>query len=177
MESIYIPHLLKRTGRTQTIEFEESIPDLETLTPVRGKLKVTHQGNYLEVKAKAETIVTLTCHRCLKQYNHRLKIAPAELIWLEETGDRAEANSGEIEVALEDLVDTLSPNGHFEPKDWIYEQLCLELPHKQLCDSKCPGIVLSEGDESTESAATLENSETSSDSRWASLAALKQQLP
>lgn len=176
MEIIYIPHLLKKTGRKQTIEFEESIPDLETLTPVRGKLQVTHQGNYLEVKAKAETIVTLTCHRCLKQYNHRLKIQPSELIWLDEASDRTDANSGEIEVALEDLVETLSPNGHFEPTEWIYEQLCLELPHKQLCDARCEGIVLSDGNESTESAESPEKSETLSDSRWASLAALKQQL-
>jgi uncharacterized protein len=173
METIYIPHLLKKSDRTQTIEFEESLPDLETLTPVRGRLKVTHQGNYLEVKAKAETIVTLTCHRCLKKYNHRLAVKPSELIWLEEAGDRVEANSGEIEVALDDLVETLPPNGYFEPRDWIYEQLCLELPHKQLCDAQCPGISLTD-DASTES---TESSETLSDSRWASLAALKRQLP
>jgi len=169
METIYIPHLLTKSERKEVIDFEEFIPDLETLTPVRGRLQVTHQGNYLEVKAKAETIVTLTCHRCLKQYNHRLALNSSELIWLEETGNQTDSSSAEIEVALEDLVENLSPSGYFSPRDWVYEQMCLELPHKQICDTECPGISLTD-DTNTES------TETVSDSRWASLEALKRQL-
>jgi uncharacterized protein len=169
METIYIPHLLTKSERKEVIDFAEFIPDLETLTPVRGRLQVTHQGNYLEVTAKAETIVTLTCHRCLKQYNHRLVLKTSELIWLEESVDRTDSSSVEIEVALEDLVENLSPTGSFSPGDWLYEQLCLEVPHKQLCDTQCPGILLTDNDEET--------SETASDSRWASLEALKRQLP
>ena len=171
METIYIPHLLTKTERKEVIDFEEFIPDLETLTPVRGRLQVAHQGNYLEVKAKAETIVTLTCHRCLKQYNHRLVLNSSELIWLEETANQIDSSSAEIEVPLEDLVENLSPGGYFSPGDWVYEQMCLELPHKQICDTECPGISL------TDDAANTESSETVSDSRWASLEALKRQLP
>ncbi|MBD1829126.1 YceD family protein [Microcoleus vaginatus GB1-A2] len=170
METIYIPHLLTKTERKEVIDFEEFIPDLETLTPVRGRLQVAHQGNYLEVKAKAETIVTLTCHRCLKQYNHRLALNSSELIWLEETANQTDSSSAEIEVALEDLVENLSPGGYFSPGDWVYEQMCLELPHKQLCDAQCPGININDAEET-------ESSEAASDSRWASLAALKRQLP
>ncbi|MEG5062132.1 YceD family protein [Microcoleus sp. B3-A4] len=170
METIYIPHLLTKSERKEVIDFEEFIPDLETLTPVRGRLQVTHQGNYLEVKAKAETIVTLTCHRCLKQYNHRLALNSSELIWLEETENQTDSSSAEIEVALEDLVENLSPGGYFSPGDWVYEQMCLELPHKQICDTECPGISLTDD-------ANTESSETVSDSRWASLEALKRQLP
>ncbi|MEG4146384.1 YceD family protein [Microcoleus sp. Pol12B5] len=170
METIYIPHLLTKSERKEVIDFEEFIPDLETLTPVRGRLQVTHQGNYLEVKAKAETIVTLTCHRCLKQYNHRLTLNSSELIWLEETANQTDSSSAEIEVALEDLVENLSPGGYFSPGDWVYEQMCLELPHKQICDTECPGISLTDD-------ANTESSETVSDSRWASLEALKRQLP
>ena len=170
METIYIPHLLTKTERKEVIDFEEFIPDLETLTPVRGRLQVAHQGNYLEVKAKAETIVTLTCHRCLKQYNHRLALNSSELIWLEETANQTDSSSAEIEVALEDLVENLSPGGYFSPGDWVYEQMCLELPHKQICDTECPGISLTDD-------ANTESSETVSDSRWASLEALKRQLP
>ncbi|MEG4456379.1 YceD family protein [Microcoleus sp. N9_A1] len=170
METIYIPHLLTKTERKEVIDFEEIIPDLETLTPVRGRLQVTHQGNFLEVKAKAETIVTLTCHRCLKQYNHRLRLQSSEIIWLAEKPNQHDASSGEFEVDLENLVENLSPTDSFSPSDWVYQQLCLELPHKQLCDTKCPGIDFNED-------AETESSETISDSRWASLAALKRQLP
>ena len=170
METIYIPHLLTKTDRKEVIDFEEFIPDLETLTPVRGRLQVTHQGNYLEVKATAETIVTLTCHRCLKQYNHRLALQSSELIWLEEKANQLDSSSGEFEVDFEDLVENLSPVGYFSPSDWVYEQMCLELPHKQICDTECPGISLTDD-------ANTESSETFSDSRWASLEALKRQLP
>ncbi len=170
METIYIPHLLTKTERKEVIDFEEIIPDLETLTPVRGRLQVTHQGNYLEVKAKAETIVTLSCHRCLKQYNHRLKLQSSEIIWLEEKVNQPDSSSGEFEVDLENLVENLSPVGYFSPSDWVYEQMCLELPHKQICDTECPGIDLNDAEKT-------ESSEAPSDSRWASLAALKRQLP
>jgi uncharacterized protein len=107
----------------------------------------------------------------LKQYNHRLKIKSSEIIWLEEKPSQPDASSGEFEVDLEDLVEKLSPTGSFSPSDWVYQQMCLELPHKQLCDTQCPGIDVNDDAEETESP------ETVSDSRWASLAALKQQLP
>jgi uncharacterized protein len=171
METIYIPRILSKSEQTEVIDFDEFIPDLASLTPVRGRLQVTHQGTYLEVKAKAETIVTLTCHRCLKQYNHRLVLNSSELIWLDKTADRLETNPIEMKVDFEDLAETLSPTGLFSPSDWLYEQLCLAEPHKQICDAKCVGIIVNNDDAKTES------SETISDSRWASLAALKQQLP
>lgn len=80
MDAIYIPHLLKVPQRSLEFQFEEFLLELETLTPVRGRLRVTHQTTYIEVTAQAETIVTLTCHRCLKQYNHRLKVDTSEMI-------------------------------------------------------------------------------------------------
>lgn len=171
METIYIPRLLSKSEQTEVIEFDEFIPNLASLTPVRGRLQVTHQGTYLEVKAKAETIITLTCHRCLKQYNHRLVLNSSELIWLDKDADRLDKNPIEMKVEFEDLVETLSPTGSFSPSDWLYEQLCLAEPHKQICDVKCVGIIVNNDDAKTES------SETISDSRWASLAALKRQLP
>ncbi|MDF0553853.1 YceD family protein [Kamptonema sp. UHCC 0994] len=167
MDAIYIPHLLKKTEQKEEIQFEELLPDLETLTPVRGYLRVTHQGTYLDVRAKAETIVTLTCDRCLKQYNHRLAVNTSEMIWLDEAANPIESKSGEIEVDLEDLVETLSPNGYFEAGDWLYQQICLEMPLRKLCDSKCRGIQLTDS----------EKSQPLSDARWASLEALKKQLP
>lgn len=167
MDAIYIPHLLKKTEQKEEIQFEEFLPDLETLMPVKGSLRVTHQGTYLDVRAKAETIVTLTCDRCLKQYNHRLVVNTSEMIWLDEAASLIDSKAGEVEVDLEDLVETLSPQGYFEAGEWVYQHICLEMPLRKLCDSNCEGIQL------TDSKA----SESSSDGRWASLAALKKQLP
>lgn len=159
MKAIYIPQLIQLPEQAEGIEVNEFLPDLETLTPVQGQIKVTHQGSYLEVSVQAETIITLTCDRCLQQYNHRLVTTTPELIWLEEPQPIA---SLELELAPEDLVEVLSPRGYFSLDDWLYEQLCLAIPLQQLCDLHCPGI-----------APGVDPAPTT-DYRWAPLAALKQ---
>lgn len=161
---IYIPGLTRAPQQTETIEFDQLIPDLETLTPVRGWLKVTHHGSYLEVAAQAETIMTLSCHRCLQQYNYRLAIAPSELIWLDDMA--AAPPIFDQDMNLDDLVETLPPTGTFDPQTWLYEQLCLELPQRQLCDPNCAGIEPIQDVELPQG----------TDRRWASLEALKHQL-
>lgn len=166
MEAIYIPQLIKAPEKTEAIQVQEFLSDLETLTPVRGAIKVKHCGNYLEVSAVAETIITLTCHRCLQQYNHRLVVDTSEIIWLDEAAEQTDTPLVERELALEDLVETLPPRGFFEPSQWLYEQLCLELPQRQLCDNKCLGIQTANNDAAT---ALI-------DKRWASLQSLKKEL-
>lgn len=164
MDAIHIPRLLKAPDQTEVIAIKEFLPELETLTPVAGQLSVTHCGNYLQVGATVETIVTLTCDRCLQQYNHRLASDSSELIWLQETPLAAEP-ALEVEVAFEDLVETLPPQGYFHPQDWIYQQLCLALPQRQLCDQNCTGII-----------PRVETTTPITDRRWAALEALKNTL-
>ncbi|MDY6806739.1 MAG: YceD family protein [Cyanobacteriota bacterium] len=165
MEEIYIPSIAQKPKATESIEFEEFISDLETLMPIKGSLRVTHKGNYLEVGGKAETILTLTCDRCLKQYNHRLVVDTSELIWLEERPKAEEFVSLDVEGDLEDLVEKMPRNGYFNGKDWIYQQLCLAIPPRQLCDRDCEGI---------KQAATAETGLI--DKRWAALESIKKQL-
>ncbi|MBO1346924.1 MAG: DUF177 domain-containing protein [Hormoscilla sp. GUM202] len=173
MEPIYIPNLVKAPDRTLSLDVRDRLPGLESLTAVTGRMQVRHQRNYLEVSATAETIITLTCDRCLQQYNHRLKVDTSELIWLDAAADKQDAD-GPVdraadgpknrEVGLEDLVEVLHPRGYFYPDGWLYEHLCLSMPHRQLCDRQCPGI--QPGPDARESQPLL-------DRRWASLAGLK----
>jgi uncharacterized protein len=169
MDAIFIPQLIQAPERTEEIQVQEFLPGLDTLTPVRGTLRVRHCGNYLEVKAKAETIVTCTCCRCLKQYNHRLLFDTNEIIWLDEAANEFDNLPLEREVAVEDLVESLLPQGYFYPSEWLYEQMCLEIPPRQICDENCAGI------EATTKSTVSENPLV--DKRWASLEALKKQLP
>ena len=165
MEAIYIPHLLKAPKRRAEIIVHNTIAKLNTLTPVKGTIAVRHGGNFLEVMSQAETITTLTCDRCLQHYNHRLAIDVSELIWLESELENSEDIPTEREVSLEDLSETLPPNGHFDPEEWLFEQLSLALPLRKICGENCPGA-----DE------TPQEDENTLDSRWSSLAALKDQL-
>ncbi len=165
MEAIYIPHLLKAPKRTAEIIVDDAISQLHTLTPVKGRITVRHGGNFLEVASGAETIVTLTCDRCLQHYNHRLEIDTSELIWLESELENEADIPSEREVSLEDLSETLPPNGHFDPQMWLFEQLSLALPLRKVCGENCPGA-----------AQTASKHENTIDNRWSSLAALKEQL-
>lgn len=167
MDALYIPQIAKAPAQTIELLVDDYVAGLETLTPVQGGVRVTHHGNYLEVTATADTIMTLTCDRCLQQYNYRLVIEPSELIWLQEPCDEEEEDL-EREIAYEDLVETLSPQGHFRPEEWLYEQLCLEIPQRKLCDARCPGIQV-KTDSSTPSTPGV-------DRRWASLEKFRNQL-
>lgn len=137
METIYIPQLLKAPEKCEVIEIEEFIPGLETLTPLRGIMKVRHGGNYLEILLQAEVIVTLTCDRCLRQYNHRLSLNTSEVIWLDKNSQVFDNIPSEREILVEELEETLPPNGYFEPANWLYEQLSLAMPLRQLCSQNC----------------------------------------
>ena len=166
MEAIYIPHLLKAPKHRVELKINDAIAGLETLTPVKGNLIIRHGGNFLEIIAQAEAIVTLTCDRCLQNYNHRLPVDTSELIWLESEIQSVEELPTEREVSVEDLSETLPPNGHFDPEKWLYEQFSLAMPLRQLCGVDCQGAFKT----STEREYHIE------DPRWSSLAALKEQL-
>ncbi|NDJ18661.1 YceD family protein [Myxacorys almedinensis] len=165
MKAIHIPRLTQAPERTETLEFKESIQGLDTLTPVQGKVRIIHQGNYLEVAAHAETIVTLSCHRCLQQFNYRLSVDPSEMIWLNEADDATEELPLDRDLTMDDLMESLPPDGYFDLQKWLYEQLCLGVPQHQLCSKSCAGI-----DVEDKNAQVV-------DRRWASLNALKGQLP
>lgn len=169
MDAIFIPQLTQAPERTEEIQVQEFLPGLDTLTPVRGVMKVRHCGNYLEVAAQAEAIITCTCSRCLQQYNYRLAIDTSEIIWLDEAANKVEDLPSEREVAVEDLLESLLPQGYFYPSEWLYEQMCLEIPQRQLCDASCGGIA--------NTSTTNNKSEPLVDKRWASLEALRKQLP
>ncbi|MBW4621598.1 MAG: DUF177 domain-containing protein [Cyanosarcina radialis HA8281-LM2] len=166
MEAIHIPRIAKAPEQKEVIQIHESILDLQTLTPVKGRMIVKHRGNYLEVLGKAETIVTLTCHRCLQQYNYRLAIDTSEIIWLDESAEGPDTGPLERETPLEDLMETLPPDGYFHPDEWLYEQLCLAMPLRQLCDRDCLGVI----------PAGMDAIESTVDRRWQALEALKKQL-
>ena len=167
MNPIYLPSLAHRAEPTETIEFKQFLPDLPTLTPVQASVTVTHHRNYLMVTGQADTIITLTCDRCLQQYNHRLSIQPSEMIWLTDAELDPDHLPLDEELQLDELVETVPETGYFDGQTWIYEQLCLALPQRQLCDPNCGGIEL---DPSQLPVPLV-------DRRWAGLEALRGKLP
>lgn len=136
MKNIFIPQLLKMPEQSYKFQLNDYISDLKTLTPIKGSFQVSHRHNFLELKLKADTIVTLTCDRCLQTFNHRLTVDTTEIILLQYPPDEASLPL-EREIVSEDLCETLPPNGELAVEQWIYEQLSLAMPLRNLCGNDC----------------------------------------
>jgi uncharacterized protein len=117
-----------------------------------------HHGTALEVSAGVETILTLSCARCLQQFNQVLRADVRELI--EFSGGQALVPDGLLVGAGEDLDDRLDPQGRFDPERWLFEQLSLQMPLVNRCGDNCPGPERWSSDPPT------------GDPRWAALKAL-----
>ena len=120
---------LRVLGAPRHWSVEGHLDQLPSLTPVRGELRAEHRGNVLMVEGKLSTIVTLSCDRCLGQFNHELTCTSTELIWLGQAPPTEDdlQNSEHISE-MEGLVEYLDPRGDFDPQQWVFEQLNLQLP-------------------------------------------------
>jgi len=165
MEKIFIPQIARAIDATESFEFKELIAGLETLTPVQGVITIRHLGSFLEVAAQAHTIMTLTCDRTLVQFNYRLAIDTSEMIWLAEPLPESDYPK-EREIETGDLVESLSPNGYFDPEAWLYEQLTLAIPYPKIAPD-APALDFVDQEPDSESVTV--------DKRWQILSSL--QLP
>ncbi|TYQ26816.1 DUF177 domain-containing protein [Pseudanabaena sp. UWO311] len=164
MEKLYIPQIARAVDATETFDFKEFIEGLETLTPVQGVISVRHVGSFLEVSSKASTIMTLTCDRTLVQFNYRLAINNSERICLAEPLPESEYPR-EREIEADDLVESISPSGYFDPKAWLYEQLILAIPYPKIAPD-APALEITDANSFDGSTATI-------DKRWEILNSLK----
>lgn len=161
LRPISLKDLLQAPNRTRESEFNQNIANFDSLTPVEGTVAIAHRGNFVEVSGQLSAIVTLDCYRCLNAYNHRLQADVEEIIWLEKPQPQV---GQEVEVGVDDLVETLDPDGEFDIEDWVYQQLCLSLPQKQICSTDCSGVEIDPGNQ------------PQTDRRWSALQQLKQQM-
>jgi uncharacterized protein len=160
--NIYLPHLASRKPPVLTVDIEENLASLPSLTPVRGQMTVSHRGSFLEIKGHVQTITSLTCHRCLGQYNHRLEADIDEIVWLQAVAKAVDEDS-------EELDEHLPEDGTLDVYDLAYQHLSLNLPFQNICAQDCAGILPSP----TDSEATNDPSDCL-DHRWEALKKLKQ---
>lgn len=163
---IFVPNLLQTPEKRITLTVDRYFEGLETLTPVRGTVRITHRTSYLDVEGQADAIASLTCDRCLCQYNQRLQVDLSEPIWLRNDAETESGNPDWLDQELDDedeIVESTSPQGHFDGEQWLYEQMCLAIPLQCRCRPDCEGIAIAPSEE------------PQIDSRWAALAKLKQE--
>lgn len=159
LKPVRLEELLQAPRQQMTLPFKQNLEGFESLTPVEGEVNLVHCGTFLEVSGHAQTIVTLTCHRCLQQFNHRFQVELEEVLWIEEPDPVEPAE--ELELLAEDLLERIPPRGAFDPADWLYQHLYLQLPDRLACRPDCTGIEIAPID-------------APPDPRWAALRILKQ---
>jgi uncharacterized protein len=120
----------------------QRLHELQSLEPVCGWLQVWHQGSQLRVRGEARTTIERPCDRCLQPVAVPLVAEAEEWIGLEEPGDTGEAP---VEIVLDGgnelPLDSLDPQGSFDPEHWLFEQLSLVQPLRCLCRDDCPGLL------------------------------------
>jgi uncharacterized protein len=151
---------LRLLGVAKRFQIHQPIQELSGSELVQGWVEVQHQGTELEVSGAGSTLVQLCCDRCLSSFSYRLNARCEELIAIR--GGSGASQDQNLDGSLEGAVESVDPEGEFDPRQWLYEQLSLELPLKRLCKSDCEGILPIQSSEQQKPTVKI-------DPRWASL--------
>ena len=120
-----------------TIDFTEQIqpdhrnyPELIPAGELSFHGQIENTGNYLQLTGKASLPLTLTCGRCLKQFE---KTVEAEIV---------ESYTNKPELAEQDLEDeiTLFAGDEIDIMPAILKAIFFELPMHVLCQEDCQGL-------------------------------------
>ncbi len=124
-----------------TLEFQEDTvlecdknTGVSALLPVNVHLNVRKLDDGIYLGGKIDSVLSLRCARCLKQFE--FKTAPA----VELTFKIKDHHARERELKPEDLDVRCISHGEIDVSEIVAEQLALELPIKPLCKEDCKGI-------------------------------------
>ncbi|MGF1576822.1 MAG: DUF177 domain-containing protein [Cyanophyceae cyanobacterium] len=140
LRPIRMDDLRRAPNQTIEVDFRQFIDQFDSLAPVEGRVQLTHGGTFLSVTGEVSTIITLACHRCLQQFNHRLYLEFDEILVIEEPVQ--DPLPVEMEIDSEDLAERIAPHGTLDVGDWVYQNLHLNLPIQMACRSDCAGVVV-----------------------------------
>lgn len=137
---ISIDELRSLPQQRVNLSFKESIADLDTVKPVLGDLTLFAQPSGIRLFGQVQTLLKLTCHRCLGPYFLNLSV-PLEECFLEErpVSDPSIHQPKERELTAADFVEYLPEDGILDITDIVYQAVTLAIPATSLCGEECPG--------------------------------------
>jgi len=123
------------TGLTAKFTLTETFEDIDFESdkikfkiPVKVNGEATNAGSMFTILGEAETILNLTCSRCLEEFEYPIKV-------------EFNASFSQPDSLGKDDDDVRIFNGdEIMLDDVIVEALLLELPLKYLCDVDCKGL-------------------------------------
>ncbi len=111
------------------------INNFDSITPIKGYVKINIQNNIINIIGNLKTKVSLTCDKCLNAFNLNLKSESNELIWIGDSFPSAENLNHGIDPEL--IIDCIGTYQNFILEKWILEQLSLQIPVVNYCDKRC----------------------------------------
>lgn len=158
------------------MNFRENIEDLGAVKPVLGDLTVSASATGMKISGTVQTLLKLTCHRCLRPFFLNINV-PLDEFFVENRTDReiAERFPKERELLASDFVEELSEDGILDITDLVYQAVTLATPVSCLCGDDCPGPAFPEGTAESGSLAASKDAKHHKDRidpRWKNLKTL-----
>ncbi len=156
------------------MSFREEIDGISAVKPVLGEITLYGSSTGIRLNGTVQTLLKLTCHRCLRHYFLSLNVALDES-FVESGLHDGEEMPRERELLSGDFVETLSEDGVLDITDVVYQAVTLATPVSCLCGDDCPGPAFPDGEADSGSlAGGKEGKEAGSriDPRWKNLKTL-----
>lgn len=133
----------------ELISKPESFPVLAAMTqsrecefhaPIRTSLKAIRIGDMVEVEGTIDTIVRLTCGRCLINFEIPLN-TPFTLTYVQQApGINRNPERDNVELGVEDVGLIYFEGEEIDLQDGIQEHVVMMLPLRALCRETCKGL-------------------------------------
>ena len=136
---------------------------------LKGYLRIIKSGKNAIVTGEVSGAIELQCSRCLEQYSIEKTMELSIVVKTRDPLRREAQDHDEGEDVF--LIDGVE----FDPGVVIVQELILEVPMKPLCNEDCPGLCSKCGQLKASGYCSCPEEEIT-DSRWAELAKLKNQL-
>jgi len=165
---VSIDELKSYPQQRKSFSFKETLSGIEAVKPVLGELTMSLDSVGVRLSGRLQTLLKLSCHRCLRPYFQSLSVDIDERFV-----HRSEAEvPRERELLRDDFVEPIPADGVLDIGDVVYQAVTLATPTFCLCGPECPGPPLNEAAEQGNRLAAGNESERPMDPRWKNLKTL-----
>lgn len=147
--------------------FKESLEGLDAVKPVVGDLTLSLGPWGVRVSGRVQTLLKLTCDRCLRPYFQSLNVEIDERLVYKSKDAQVPR---ERELSRDDFVEPIPEDGVLDISDIVYQAVTLAAPTYCLCGAECPGPPTAE--ESGKSLGQDKPERPAEDPRWKNLKTL-----
>ncbi len=113
--------------------------EVRFVSPVKTELRLYRVDRMIEVEGRVETVVELTCSRCLADFEVPLA-ARFALTYTDRLPDIESEDGEEVEVGADEMGLILFEGEEIDLREGIQEQVVMAVPYRPLCRKDCKGL-------------------------------------